>query len=62
LKSIDEFRLDLSDAAIEVGRNLLNDCTLEEREFGRLAEVVDALRISSSHSIPNQTHQGINIC
>ena len=56
------FRLDLSDAAIGAESNLLNDkCTLEDREFGRLAEVVGALRIASIESSPRETHQGRNI-
>nr|CAH0098038.1 unnamed protein product [Daphnia galeata] len=50
--------LDLSDAAIGAESNLLNDkCTLEDREFGRLAEVVGALRIASIESSPRETHQ-----
>nr|CAH0098006.1 unnamed protein product [Daphnia galeata] len=50
--------LDLSDAAIGPESNLLNDkCTLEDREFGRLAEVVGALRIASIEPSPRETHQ-----
>lgn len=54
-----EFRLDPADALIGVGNYLIHDkCTLEDREFGRLAEVVDALKITQIK--PRQTQRGRN--
>lgn len=47
--------LDLTDVVVGAGENLLGDkLTLEEREFGHLVEVVDALRISAFHNSPPQ--------
>ncbi|KAI9562104.1 hypothetical protein GHT06_013069 [Daphnia sinensis] len=46
---------DLTDVACGAEENLLGDTlTLEEREFGQLVDVVDALRISPFHDSPPQ--------
>ncbi|KAK4002639.1 hypothetical protein OUZ56_004451 [Daphnia magna] len=47
--------LDLTDVVVGAGENLLGDkLTLEEREFGHLVDVVDALRISAFQNSPPQ--------